>query len=76
MVAGMPVDIRDTLAANIRAEMARKGITQEQVAARLGVSQPQISRRLAGEITFDVIEISRIAELVGVTPAELLRGAS
>lgn len=75
MVAGMPVDIRDTLAANIRAEMARKGITQDQLGEVLGISQPQVSRRLRGDITFNVIEISRIAELVGVPAAELLRSA-
>jgi transcriptional regulator with XRE-family HTH domain len=32
----------------------------------MGVSQALVSRRLTGEVPFDVAELSRIAEILGV----------
>lgn len=74
MVTRMAVDIRDTLGANIKAEMARRGATQEQLAELLGVSQGQVSRRLNGEITFNVVEVDQIATWLRVEITDLVAG--
>ena len=60
------------VAATVRAEMARRRVTQDQVAQRLGLSQSAVSRRLGGHLPFDVAELSAVAEILGVTPASLL----
>lgn len=62
----MSDDIRRTVGANVRAEMARRGVTQRQVAEALGISQPQISKRLAGRIAFDVVELQVIGRMLGL----------
>lgn len=51
--------------ANVRAEMARRGLTQTQLAAQIGISQAQLSKRLAGQIAFDVDELAAIGEALG-----------
>jgi transcriptional regulator with XRE-family HTH domain len=58
--------------ANVRAEMARRRISQQQLANHLGVSQGAISKRLAGTVPFDVNEVGAIAELLGVHISDLL----
>lgn len=51
--------------------MAKKRVTQEQLAAHMGVSQAAIARRLSGRVPFDVDELSRIAEYFAVPVASL-----
>lgn len=58
--------------ANVRAEMARQGVTQADLAARLHVSQTQVSARLRGRVPFDVNELVLIAATLGVPLAALL----
>ncbi|MDN4174694.1 helix-turn-helix transcriptional regulator [Nocardioides sp. SOB77] len=60
------------VAANVRAEAARRNQRQVDLAAVLGVTQPAISRRLAGEIEFSVAELQAIATHLGVSTALLL----
>ena len=72
------LDMRTTTTArqvgkNVRAEMARHGLTQTQVALTLGVSQSGVSRRLLGAIAFDVVELGTLAHLFDV-PASYLLG--
>jgi transcriptional regulator with XRE-family HTH domain len=62
-----------TLAGNIRAEIARRGVTQEELATRIGMARSSLSHRLAGRISFDVDDLSRIAEALEVEPASLLQ---
>lgn len=57
--------------ANVRAEMARRGITQTQLAEQIGRSQPQLSKRLTGAIPFDINELTAVAEALSV-PIEKL----
>lgn len=59
--------------ANIKAEMARRGITQDTLARRVGMKQQSLSRRLRFETCFTVAELLRIAEVLGVSAAELLK---
>lgn len=58
--------------ANIRAEMARRGITQVQLADHLRLPQGQVSRRLRGLIPFNINELVAIAEFLGVDLAVLM----
>lgn len=59
-------------AANVRAEMARRGIRQTLLAEHLGLSQAAVSRRVNGQTPFDVDELIKVAALLGVPAAALL----
>jgi transcriptional regulator with XRE-family HTH domain len=61
-----------SVAANVRAELARKRITQMEVAACLGVSRQNVSQRLNGRVDFRVSELVAIAGLLDIPAAALL----
>lgn len=61
--------------ANVKAEMARRGITQTDLASALGITQPQVSARLRGRVAFDVNELHAVSAFLGVPVATLLEGA-
>lgn len=63
---------REYVAANVRAEAARRRWSQADLAGRLGVSQETLSRRLTGRVVIDVDELVDMAAALGVSPAELL----
>lgn len=63
------------VAATVRAEMARRQITQGALAAHLHLSQPAVSRRLSGEKAFDVHELSAISSLLSVPLRDLIPAA-
>ena len=67
--------MQSLLAANIRAELARKGKTQADLAELLGITQQGISRRMLGHVDFRLGEITKIADFLGVTVAALLSEA-
>lgn len=46
---------------NVKAEMARRSMSQMQVAALLGLSQTAVSRRLNGDVDFSASELSTLA---------------
>ena len=56
--------------------MARRRVSQDQVAEVLGISQPQVSKRILGEIAFDVVELEKVGLLLGVKATSLLRAAA
>lgn len=62
------------VARTIRAELARRSLTQADLAAALGISQQGVSRRLAGHIAFDTDELSAAAELLGLPTEALFNG--
>ena len=62
---------RAYVAANVRAEAARRGLRQADLAGSLGVSQETLSRRLTGRVPFDVDELVDVAAALGVDVAEL-----
>jgi transcriptional regulator with XRE-family HTH domain len=51
--------------------MARKRVTQQKLASGLGLSQAAVSRRLRGDVPFDVAMLSDVADLLGVPVAAL-----
>lgn len=63
---------RNPTAVAVRVVMARKGLTQQDLANALGVSQAAISRRLKGAVSFTADELHQIAERFDVSPAELI----
>lgn len=51
--------------AQIRAVMAAKGVTQEQLAQALDLAQSSVSRRLAGSQPFRTDELDAVARHLG-----------
>ncbi|WP_182112918.1 helix-turn-helix domain-containing protein [Actinotalea sp. JY-7876] len=57
---------------NVRAEMARHGVTQRLIAKAIGKTQQAVSYKLSGRSALTVDELQRIAALLGVPTAALL----
>ena len=63
---------RRRVAANIRAELARAGVSQSTAAQWIGVTQPAMSARLHARVPFTVDEAIAIAEGLDIPLATLL----
>lgn len=63
------------VAGAIRAEMAWQKRTGVDLARHLEMAQPTISKRLNGETAFDLVEFEKVAQWLGITPADLLARA-
>ena len=48
----------------LEAKLAERGITYNQLAIYMGMSLSAISRRMNGEVEFDLAEINKILELL------------
>lgn len=64
-------DLTEEIAANVRAELARKRSTQAQLAAELGITQQSVSAKLLGKRPFSIAEVAKAAEFLEVAPAAL-----
>jgi transcriptional regulator with XRE-family HTH domain len=64
--------IKQRVASEVRANMARQRISGSEMARRIGVSQPYLHRRISGEIPFDIDDLARVAEVLNVRIADLL----
>lgn len=64
--------MRERIAEEIRALLARKRVSASKLARLMGVTQPYISRRLTGETALDVDDLDRIARALEVTVVDLL----
>lgn len=62
------------VAAEVRAELARRQITQQQLAAAIGLSQASVSERLRGKTPFTTEDLEKVSAALGVHPAVLLGG--
>jgi transcriptional regulator with XRE-family HTH domain len=60
------------IAQAVRAEMARRGVTQEALAEQLGWTQRKISYRLTGTSSFRADEIVAVAAALAVPVTVLL----
>lgn len=69
-----PTDQR--VAANVRAEMGRRALSQSALAERIGCTQQSLSRRLTGRTSFSVSELDRIADALQVSVKTLLGAAA
>lgn len=63
--------VRKQIGANVRAEMARLGLSQDQLGEILGIGRSQISRRLTGVIGFEAAELVRIAAELDIPVSRL-----
>lgn len=59
-------EIREHIAAEVRAELARQRITQRQVADILEMVQPAVQLRLSGARPFRAEELVKLAGALGV----------
>ena len=62
----------DRLAAVIRDEAARIGITITELADKTGLKRPYISLRLNGHRGFNAVDLDKIGEALGVPAWELM----
>ena len=69
----MPASLTETVAADVRAELARANVSRPEAARRLGMSREALYRRLRGEVSFTVAELEVLAELVGVPVTSFMR---
>lgn len=76
VVPDQPTDLVDTVAGEVRAHMARRRVTQVQLAEMLGIKQVSVSERLRGKTPFRLDELGIIADAFGIHPAALLGGNS
>ena len=65
---------REFVAAEVRAAMARRKITANQLPTLVGKSQSYWSRRLNGETAVDVDDLASLAGLLGVDAVVFLGG--
>ena len=57
---------------NVRAEAARRGMSQTRFALAMGMSRTAVSQRYSGHTPWTVDEMQRAARLFGMRPADLL----
>lgn len=67
----MLVTYSETVVAEIRAEMARQGLSQTGLAKRLDWKQQYLSRRLTGHQSLTLDELEQIALALQVSLADL-----
>lgn len=68
----MEMSLAASVAGEVRAEMARARISGVALAGHLGKSHAYVSRRLTGVVPFNVAELQKIAEILGVPVEQLL----
>lgn len=56
----------------IRERIADHGLTQASTARALGIGRQTFSRKLNGHADFSVSELTRLAEILGTTVADLM----
>lgn len=66
--------LRQHVAGEVRAWMARRQMTQDQLAAAMGVSQAYISRRLGARTAFDMDDMEGISRVLRVPVTHLMSG--
>jgi transcriptional regulator with XRE-family HTH domain len=52
--------------------MARRGVKQQEIAARLGITQPSLSMRLRGRTRWTINDLVIVAETLNVPVSVLL----
>lgn len=64
------------LAAEVRAETARRGLKHRVIAEAIGISAAQVSQRMNGAIEWRLSELKTVADLLGVPISALIEPAS
>jgi transcriptional regulator with XRE-family HTH domain len=68
----MPTAPAVNVGANVRAELARRGLAQGKLSPVLGISQVQVGARLRGEVSFRIDELQLVADFLEVPLASLV----
>ena len=68
----MPDTLSGRVAANLRAELARRGLTQETFADQAGVHRTTMTRMLNGATSLDLERLEQLARILEIEPAKLL----
>ncbi len=63
---------QDSVAAEVRAELARQRMSGRRAAAALGWTPPYLSRRLSGDVPFDIADLTALARLLDVPASNFL----
>ena len=71
-----PPDLADdglaaVVAANVRYEAARHGLRQQDVAAIVRISRSAVSLRFTGKAAWQLDEIGRLTQALGMRPGDL-----
>ena len=57
---------RETIAGEVRAQMARQKMSGRQLAQKTGLKQPTLARKIAGQVDFSVPELMSVADVLGI----------
>jgi transcriptional regulator with XRE-family HTH domain len=68
----MAVTYSDSVAAELRAEIARQRRTQGELALALGWTQQYLSRRLTGKTPLSVDDVEGLARVLGIPLSEFV----
>jgi transcriptional regulator with XRE-family HTH domain len=61
---------------NVRAEMARRGLSQKALGELVGMSQASLSLRLNSHVAFTIDELAAIGRALGVSLETLTEGVA
>lgn len=67
--------LRTSVAEEVRVLLARRRMSGVKLAAAIDRTQAYVSRRLNGDVAFDVDDLERIASALGVEVVDLIPGA-
>jgi transcriptional regulator with XRE-family HTH domain len=70
------MDLKETMARNLRRVRHDKKLTQEELADRAGLSMRYIGAIERGDVSPSVIVLGQIADALEIEPGELLKKAS
>jgi len=68
-----PSTLADSVAAEVRAQLARRQLTGTALAAAIGKSEMYVSRRLRGQVAFDLADIEQAAQFLGIPVVDLMQ---
>jgi transcriptional regulator with XRE-family HTH domain len=68
----MTQPLTETVAAEVRAHLARRNISRSIAAEHIGISRTLLWNRLRGESPFTVTELEKLAELLEVPVTQFL----
>jgi len=68
-------DLTSHVRGEVRAAMARRGISQQALADATGFTQSYLARRLVGRVPFDVADLDRLASALGVPVSTFMPAA-
>lgn len=68
------ISLSEFVTENIRAEMARRRVTQKDLSIMLGIAQSRISARMSGKSTWQLDELIPVADALGVGISTLIFG--